>query len=141
MNHSLVKNIVKYGISFGVCLIMAAVYVFARIEPAELGNTAPVDLYRTLCDAFTIPGTVSLMMGCLMSLSNQGALDGVGFLVSYAVKKLIPGKGGDLERYADYIERKRENRAKGYGFLYVTGIVCLALAGVFMMLFYSIFKK
>ena len=133
------KNGLKYGISFGISLILVAIYLFTRIAPAELGAAAPMVLYLTLCDAFTIPGIVFFMSGCLVSLSNEGALDGVGFVVSHAIKMLIPGMSKDQERYADYIERRREKRLTGYGFLYITGLVCLAFAGIFMLLFYSVY--
>jgi hypothetical protein len=59
--------------------------------------------------------------------------------MSYAVKALIPGKRGDIERYGDYVERKRANRATGYGFLIITGLVFMGFAAIFMILFYCVY--
>ena len=140
MKNPRTAKILKYAISFGVSLILLAVYFFIRVKPADLAGTPAVTLYLNLCDGCTIPGVLFLMLGLLVTLSNEGALDGLGYVASFALRKLVPGMGGaEDETYADYLERKRENRVKGYGFLYVTGLVFLALAGIFMALFYSVY--
>ena len=141
MRSPLSKTLIKYGISFGISLLLAYVFVAARVDFHNLSATAAVDWYLILCDAFTIPGFVFLMLGCLMSLSSGGALDGVSYVLQNAVKMLIPGGALRMERYYEYKERKRANRAKGYGFLYITGLVCMALALIFMFLFYRVYQN
>lgn len=131
----------KYGISLGISLLLACVYVFARVDIQNPLATGAVDWYRILCDAFTIPGLLFLMLGCMMSLSSQGALDGVTYVLKNAFKMLIPGMALKMERYYEYVEHKRANRAKGFGFLYVTGLVCMAIAMIFMVLFYRLYQK
>lgn len=139
MKSPLAKTIVKYTVTVGISIAMLAVYVFSRVEWSQLGTVGALKLYLVLCDGCTIPGVTFLMLGCLISLSNRGALDGIGYLTTYAVNRLIPGRAHLVERYSEYLERKRENRATGYGFLYVTGLIFLGLAGIFMVLFYSIY--
>ena len=134
-----VKNALKYGITSAVCLTLTVTYVTLRIDLTRLGEVPAVILYRVLCDGFTVPGIIVLMLGCLVWLSSEGAMDGVGYLMSYAVKALIPGKRGDIERYGDYVERKRANRATDYGFLIITGLVFMAFAAIFMILFYCVY--
>ena len=134
-----VKNALKYGITSIVCLALTVTYVTLRIDLSQLGEVPAVMLYRVLCDGFTVPGVIVLMLGCLVWLSTQGSLDGVGYLLSCAVKALVPGMRGNIERYGDYLERKRGNRATGYGFLIITGLVFMAFAGIFMILFYSVY--
>ena len=141
MRSPLSKAMTKYGISFFVSLLLAFVFVYTRVDFKNPSATAAVDWYLILCDAFTIPGLLFLMLGCMMTLSSQGALDGVTYVLKNAVRMLIPGAALKMERYYDYVEHKRANRAKGFGFLYVTGLVCMALALIFMLLFYSIYKK
>ena len=141
MNSGLSKNLLKYGITSGIALLLAYLFVDFRVDFSDLSGITRLDWYRYLCDAFTIPGLVLVMLGCLMSLSNQGALDGVGYIASVGIKMLIPGAALNMEKYAEYKERRRENRTKGYGFLYVVGFAFLALALLFMALFYSIYQK
>lgn len=140
MKSPLAKKLIKYGVPIIICLLLIGVYLCTHLDLENLADTALVDWYLVLCDAFTVPGMLFFLSGCLMSVSNQGALDGVSYVVTVTVKKLIPGKAVDMERYGDYIARKKEKRVKGYGFLYVIGIVCLVIAGIFMILFYSVLK-
>lgn len=135
MSH-LKTNLLKYGISGAIALALAYVFINLRVDFQNPGNTPLVEWYRIVCDAFTIPGLIFLMVGCLVSLSNQGALDGIGYAATVAFRMLI-GAGAKMERYKEYLERRRANRMKGYGFLYVVGGVCMAVSGVFMILFYS----
>lgn len=141
MKTPLSKALIKYGISFGISFLLVYVFVAARVDFHNLSGTAAVDWYLILCDAFTIPGLIFLMLGCLMSLSSGGALDGVSYVLRNAFKMLIPGGALKMERYYEYKERKRANRAKGYGFLYITGLVCMALALIFMFLFYRVYPN
>lgn len=140
MSNPLAKNLTKYGISISLSLLIAYAFVALRVDFENPGATALMDWYLILCDAFTVPGLLFTMFGCFMSLSNQGALDGVGYVAVNALKMLIPGGATRMERYKEYLERRRANRIKGYGFLYVVGLGCLAVSGVFMVLFYSLYK-
>ena len=133
------KNLIKYGVSISLSLLLAFFYVYVRVDFADPGATALVEWYRIICDAFTIPGLILLMLGCLMSLSNTGAMDGLGYVVSIALKMLIPGGGLKMERYKEYLDRRRANRVRGYGFLYLVGAGCMMVSLVFMALFYSVY--
>ena len=93
--------------------------------------------YRILCDAFTIPGMLLIMFGLLVSVSTTGALDGISYLLKLLVTKLIPLIKSEDVTYYDYVEKKRRNRAKGYGFLYICGFLFLAVALVFLYLYYN----
>ena len=75
MSSTLKKNLIKYGVSTFGALALAFFYVYVRVDFSNMEATALVEWYRILCDAFTIPGLVLLMFGCLMSLSNAGAMD------------------------------------------------------------------
>ena len=135
-----VSNVIKYGISAALTLLLAYAFVSFRVEAlSDLARLSDVELYRILCDAFTVPGLRFLMAGLLMTISNAGALDGVGYVVGNAVKMLIPGRAAKMERYKEYLDRKRENRPKGYGFLYVVGGAAMAVALVFLFLFYQVY--
>ena len=141
MSSPLKKNLIKYGISVSLALLMAYAFVALRVDFEHPEETALVDWYRIVCDAFTVPGLLFLMFGAFMSLSNEGALDGLGYVCVNGLKMLIPGGGMKTETFKDYLERRRNNRVRGYGFLYVTGFGCLAIAAVFMILFYSVYQR
>ena len=134
------KNFLKIVISGSIALGMAYLYISLRADLSDFNSLPQLEWYRVICDAFTIPGLVFTMLGLLVSLSNQGALDGIGYAATVAFKMLI-GAGANQERYAEYLERRRANRLKGYGFLYAVGLACLAVALVFMGLFYSMYGK
>jgi hypothetical protein len=140
VSESLKKNLIKYGVSVVASLALAFFFVYARVDFSNPGATELIEWYRIICDAFTIPGLLFLMFGCLMSLSNAGAMDGLGYVVVNGLKMLIPGGALKMERYKEYLERRRENRVRGYGFLYIVGIGCMAVAFVFMILFYGIYN-
>ena len=138
MSSPLAKNLKKYGISAAIALGLAYLFVSLRVDFAHPELTPVMEWYRILCDGFTVPGLLFLMVGFMVTLSNQGALDGLGYVASSAFKLLIPNNGMK-ERYSEYLERRRANRLRGYGFLYVIGAVCMAVAGIFMALFYSLY--
>ena len=126
---------------YGGCALFVGVMAWTYIALRDFAGAALVDQYRYLCDAFTIPGTLLLMVGCLISLSNEGALDGLGYAVSFGIGMIIPGRGARAqEKYADYVDRRRSKRLRGYGFLYISGAVTMAVALVFLGLFYSVFE-
>ena len=137
MKSSVRGKVIKYGVSSAFCLGLAAVYVGLR----DFSLQSTMEKYRILCDAFTIPGLVLVMIGALMAVSNEGALYGVTYVLGYAFRILIPGKRHEHERYYDYVERKREEgKVKGYGFLFIVGGISLAIAIIFMILFYRLYR-
>ena len=140
MSASLKKNLTKYGVTTVLALGLAYLYIYLRVDMTDPGATELVEWYRIICDGFTIPGLILLMLGCLMSLSNAGAMDGLGYVVVNGFKMLIPGAATKVERFKEYLERRRANRVRGYGFLYVVGAGCMAVALVCMILFYGIYN-
>lgn len=130
-------NLLKYGITAAVGAGMALTVLDLHGFSAAASLT---EKYRILADAFTIPGVIILLSGVLVLISNEGMFEGLSYVVSYAVKMLIPGGNKDQERYADYVERKREKGpVRGIGFLFVAGGVFMAAALVFIALFYSVY--
>ena len=126
-------RLIKYTSAFAFVAILAYIYIGAR----DFAGAALVEKYWMLCDALTIPGTLLIMAGALVWVSNMGALDGLGYAVSSLKRMLIPGAGARMdERYAEYVERKRNNRVHGYGFLLISGCITMAVALVFMALFF-----
>ena len=134
MSKELKNNLLKYGITALVGALMA--YTTTRsYNLAEAATDA--ERYRILSDAFTIPGVVLIMVGLLVMVSNGGFFNGMAYAFSYAARLLIPGVSKDVGRYGDFIERRAQRGKAGFGFLIIVGAVFLAVAIVFVFLFYQ----
>ena len=132
MSDRLKSNLLKYGISGGICLLFAAVYCLTR----DFGEMDLAECYRTLCDAFTIPAVLALCGGFLVWASNDGAFYGLTYCLGIAWKVWLPGGRNKIEKYYDYVTRRKEKKITGFGFVFVVGGVCMAIALVFLILFY-----
>ena len=136
-NNKLLNLLIKYA----VCVIPAG--LIATLVLSQHGyKEAATDMerYRILCDAFTIPGVILIMVGALIWISNTGFFDGISYSVGIALKRLLPFASIQMEdKYYDYKMRKKEARLKGYHFVFITGAVFLAAALFFMYKFYQLF--
>ena len=127
-------NLIKSGIVSAVGILVVILFV----SSSDFGAQTTVDKYKILCDAFTIPGLLMLMFAAMLSISNEGGLDGVSYLVKQGFR-MLTFRGISQEKYLDYVQHRRENRLTGYGFLYLVGAVFMAVALIFLALFYSIY--
>ena len=126
---------------YGLTALLAALMTLAVLELHGFAQAATqADRYRILCDAFTIPGVILLMLGLLVWISDMGTFDGLSYSLRYAFRRLFFVGGAKTETYYDYKEQKKERRRQrsGYSFLLVVGGVFLAVAIVFMILFYRL---
>lgn len=131
--------LLKYGITAAAAALVSwltlDLHGFAYV-------TGDADKYRILADAFTIPGVTLIMVWLLVLVSAEGIFGGIGYALTYTISTLIPGLGGKkTEAYADYLERKQANRAAKMkcSFLWHVGLAFMALAGVFIILFYRVY--
>lgn len=138
MNQRTKTQLIKYSCTAVVSLLMTWLTVYLYGFDTFQGE-ALVNQYRILCDAFTVPGLLLVMAGLLMVVSNKGAFEGIGYAVKHGIQMLIPGVH-KTERYYDYLQRKRANKVHGFGFLFVVGVIDLAIAAVFMSLFYNLYS-
>lgn len=132
------KKVKTALLKYTCCGAFVALSVALYLGLQDFENADAVNKYRLLCDAFSVPGVLLVMFGALVWASNEGALLGVSYVVRFAVFSLIPGKRLQREeKYGEYVERKRDQKTTGYGFLFYSGLVSLAVAAVFLVLFYS----
>ena len=136
MSKSQKGTLMKYIAASLFVAVMAFVYISLR----DIQNQPLVEVYRIVCDAFTVPGMLLILLGAMVWVSDLGAFYGVGYVVSYAINSLKFGGLKNTERYADYVDRKRsEGHVTGYGFLFVVGGISMVISLVFMFLFYQIY--
>ena len=138
MSNRMKSNLLKYGISGSIAFMLIWIYCSTR----NLWLQIPMERWRILCDAFTIPGLTYIMVGFLMMIANEGFFDMLSYACSKAVGMFLPGRGfsDDGEKYYDYVQRKKDKRVSGFGFLFVVGCVLMAFALLFMFLFYRIYN-
>ena len=128
------RKLIRYGTA---TLIGGLLAFFVLRNYGFFDTSVALERYRYLCDAFTIPGVVLIMVGLLVWISQQGMFD----FLSYTGRQIKDRFQRNPEhiRYGDYVLEKKENRKSGgYGFLIITGTVFMAIARVFFALFYAI---
>lgn len=134
MNSNITRIIMRYVITLGV----GAGFVFLTLWLNDYSLiTETVDKYRLLTDAFSIPGIIFIMVGCLVFVSTDGFFDMITFGLAKAKSMLIPFSKKSDETFYDYKQRKAKNRLSGYSFLFFSGLAYLIVAGIFMILFFK----
>jgi hypothetical protein len=138
VNKRLKANLIKYGITIAISLFVTYSYVSSR--GFHVGTLA--DKYKYLSDGFAIPGLMLTCMGMLLIISNEGAFNGIGWGLKYAIKALIPfGRLKKQERYSDYVEKRKGNKVTGFAFMFVVGVIDIVICLIFMVLFNQIFNQ
>lgn len=132
------KRWTAFLLKYGITALVGGLMAWLTLDLHGFSRTMPqLQQYRLLCDAFTIPGVILVMVGFLVMIANAGNFLGLGYAAKHAVKMLIPFGNKKDERYYDYYQRKQQQgKVKGYGFIFVTGLIFMAVAMVFFTLFY-----
>ena len=132
MRKSTKANIYKCMIAASSGLLLAWFYTNSRWSD-ELTTAEQLCI---LCDAFSLPGIFMTLAAMLCSINYSGGLDTIAYLMSWIPRSFAPGLFGEPMHLVDYVEDRRSKRKKGYGFLYIVGLIFLAVALVFLVLFY-----
>lgn len=135
--------LLKYGISAAAGGLFVYFYYTSYVgeftEILEDRSETAVQ-YLCLCNGFTVPGILFLSIGALVFVSSKGFFDGISYALRGLVRRLVPGgqtSEGSMEKYYDYLQRKKDKRIKGYSFLFVTGMIFLGIGLVFQTLYGS----
>lgn len=131
------KNFIRYAVTiFAGGALSAVILVLHGYFLAE----TLAERYRILCDAFTIPGVLIIMVGLLIVISNTGTLDGLSYAVKGIGRQFIPFLRLQNETFYDYVNRKKEKRKHHEClFLFVTGAIFMTAAIIFLILFNQVF--
>ena len=130
-------TLIVYLVEFAVASGLAILSLYLR----DVFITTPdtMTLYRYLADAFTIPGIVFIMLGFLVILSAHGAFLGLGYIFKRAGRVLLPFIFRKDETYYEYLEaRKEHHRSLRFLSFMIVGLIFMAAAIVFIILFYKI---
>ena len=135
MSEKTKTNLIKYGSCLAFALVLGALYLS---DKGLLTLSLQMQL-RYISDVFYVSGVLLVMTGSLIWASNEGALDGVSYGLSMAVRSLIPGgRAKRDERYGDYVARRRQKNVKGYGFLFLAGGILLTIGLVLTAVYYAV---
>ena len=132
-----IKAILK---KYSIALIIGISMCLLVLSGNDFSTQSLVDKYRILTDAFSIPGIVFIMVGALVFVSTEGFFDMLSYGLGKFASSLIPFNRKKDESFFDYKTRKNEERFSGYSFLFYVGIFFLVIAGVFMILFFSVYN-
>lgn len=132
-NNPVLKIIIKYVIM----LVIGTAMVLITFSTHDLYSTTELaKRYKIIADAFTVPGALFLLLGLLIALSNQGSLHAIGYMLKRLGLMLIPFSKKEHETYSDYVANKES--VSGYSFIVYSGLVFMAVAVVFTILFYTV---
>ena len=132
MDEKIISLIKKYVGAFAIMGAVTGIILVLR-EHSAAENLA--EKYYNLADAFTIPSVIMLMVGALVWVSSQGTFDMLGYGFKKAKDAFIPSPKYTHEKFYDYKMRLDKKRAKGYGFMFISGGIYLIPAIVFNVLY------
>ncbi len=119
----------KYWLPPLVSLGLTALYVLLQLPIED-------SWLRVLCDGFTLPGLLFLLIGLLLWLTGKGALDGLGYLVQFIGRALIPGLSAKAPKtYLEYTQRPR--RPLPLSSCFATGLASLTISLLLLALYYA----
>ena len=135
------ETVIRYAVTCGVALAIGILELVLQLWGAgSFFELTRWEQMRLLCDAFTVPGMLLVLVGLLMLLVKQGAMDGLSYIGHYLVHAFVPWKRTDAQKYGDFItakEEKRQQQDRHYGHLLVVGGVCIAISFLFLWLYYQ----
>lgn len=130
-------NVKSLLIRYGVSAVIVTALLFLILSLNGYWNlTEPQDKLRVLCDAFSLPGILLVLMSGLIFASNAGALDGLLYGLRVSVERILPFLPHKHVRYRDYLQKRREKKVKGYSFIFFTGAAFLTVGLVLLVIFH-----
>lgn len=125
--------LVKYIICFAVASLITVAVFWSK---GFFGHSVAVNI-QILADGFFVSGILLTLFAGLMFVGGEGALIGIGFVLRNVVLAFIPMGRQRHEKYADYRERKLNERKKTKdSCILVTGLLFLFTGIVFNIIWY-----
>ena len=132
----------KIFLRYSITTAVAGLVVLLVLSLHGYGEaTLPVEKYKILADAFTIPGMLMILFAALLWVSSEGAFDGLGYAFRQFGSMIIPffGRKYKHKTYYEYKTEKKDKRARGYSFLFFVGLAFMVVAVVFIILHDSVY--
>ena len=127
------EKLIKYAVCFGVEALIAFLVIWSK---GFFTDRVAVNI-QILSDAFFVSGVMMTLLACMMYISGEGGLIGIGFVLRNVVLAFIPMGRARHEKYADYRERKlSEAKKPGDHCMLLTGLFFLAIGIIFTAIWY-----
>ena len=132
------NNVVKYGICVGIEVLIAFLVIWSK---GFFTQSLAVNI-QILSDAFFVAGILMTLFACLLYVSGEGALIGIGFVLRNVALTFIPMGRARHEKYADYRARKLgKAKEKNNRHILITGLIFLFIGIVFTAIWYFAFYQ
>ena len=127
------KNLKKALLGYGAFTMLGAcIFWWVTLINGYEGSLDTPERYRILCDAFSVPAVLFIMLAALLSLSKHGVFDVIIYGVKRALFAIFPfGFTGDFYEYK--MRRKRYGTEK---YLLLTGTAFMIPAVVMLVALY-----
>ena len=136
MKQEIKVKLIKYAVCFGIEVLIAFLVIWSK---GFFAHSAAVNV-QILSDAFFVAGILMTLFACMMYISGEGALIGIGFVLRNVVLTFIPMGRARQERYADYRARKlAKAKERNNSCILVTGLIFLFIGIVFTVIWYAVF--
>ena len=123
----------KYAVCFGIEALIAFFVIWSK---GFFTDRAAVNI-QILSDAFFVSGILMTLFACMLYISGEGGLIGIGFVLRNVVLAFIPMGRARHEKYADYRERKlSEAKKPGDHCMLFTGLFFLIIGIIFTAIWY-----
>ena len=131
--------LIKYAVCFTIASLITLIVFWAK---GFFTDDVAVNI-QILSDGFFVSGILLTAFGCMMFISDEGGLLGIGFVLRNVVLAFVPMGRKKHEPYVQYRERKlkekkerQEQRTGDHAALF-TGILFLFVGIVFTVIWYS----
>ena len=123
--------------NYGICVAIEVLIAFLVIwSKGFFTDRAAVNI-QILSDAFFVSGILMTLFACMLYISGEGGLIGIGFVLRNVVLAFVPMGRARHEKYIDYRERKLKAAKKpGNHCMLLTGLFFLAIGIIFTAIWY-----
>lgn len=128
------ERIIKYTTLTAVAVAIA---LCTSLIQDLYGMTAVADIMRGLCNCFSVPGMIFILVGLIVVCSNGGAYDIMGFAARKFFSVFRSAEHRSKETYREYRERKNGEKRAFWGFFIVGGIF-FAVGMTFLIAYYCV---
>ena len=136
MKQQIRETLTKYAVCVGIEVLIAFLVIWSK---GFFAHSTAVNI-QILSDAFFVAGILMTLFACMMFVSGEGALIGIGFVLRNAALTFVPMGRARHERYADYRARKLgAAKKRNNSCVTVTGLIFLFIGIVFTVIWYTVF--
>ena len=125
------ETLTKYAVCVGIEVLIAFLVIWSK---GFFAHSTAVNI-QILSDAFFVAGILMTLFACMMFVSGEGALIGIGFVLRNAALTFVPMGRARHERYADYRARKLgAAKKRNNSCVTVTGLIFLFIGVIFTVI-------